>query len=104
MTDQTNESAAKIQEVTSLISSIAEETNLLSLNASIEAARAGEAGRGFAVVAEEIGKLAEQSNQSAKQIEDIIAQLVADSSRSVKTMEAVREITSRQSEDIGKTE
>lgn len=102
-TDQTNESAAKIQEVTSLISSIAEETNLLSLNASIEAARAGEAGRGFAVVAEEIGKLAEQSNQSAKQIEDIIAQLVADSSRSVKTMEAVREITSRQSEDIGKT-
>ena len=102
-TDQTNESAAKIQEVTSLISSIAEETNLLSLNASIEAARAGEAGRGFAVVAEEIGKLAEQSNQSAKQIEDIIAQLVADSSRSVKTMEAVREITSRQSQDIGKT-
>lgn len=102
-TEQTNESAAKIQEVTSLISSIAEETNLLSLNASIEAARAGEAGRGFAVVAEEIGKLAEQSNQSAKQIEDIIAQLVADSSRSVKTMEAVREITSRQSEDIGKT-
>ena len=67
-TDQTNESAAKIQEVTSLISSIAEETNLLSLNASIEAARAGEAGRGFAVVAEEIGKLAEQSNQSAKKI------------------------------------
>ena len=102
-TDQTNESAAKIQEVTSLISSIAEETNLLSLNASIEAARAGEAGRGFAVVAEEIGKLAEQSNQSAKQIEDIIAQLVADSSRSVRTMETVREITSRQSEDIGKT-
>ena len=102
-TDQTNESAAKIQEVTSLISSIAEETNLLSLNASIEAARAGEAGRGFAVVAEEIGKLAEQSNQSAKQIEDIIAQLVADSSRSVRTMEAVREITSRQSQDIGKT-
>ena len=102
-TDQTNESAAKIQEVTSLISSIAEETNLLSLNASIEAARAGEAGRGFAVVAEEIGKLAEQSNQSAKQIEDIIAQLVADSSRSVKTMETVREITSRQSQDIGKT-
>ena len=102
-TDQTNESAAKIQEVTSLISSIAEETNLLSLNASIEAARAGEAGRGFAVVAEEIGKLEEQSNQSAKQIEDIIAQLVADSSRSVRTMETVREITSRQSEDIGKT-
>ena len=102
-TDQTNESAAKIQEVTSLISSIAEETNLLSLNASIEAARAGEAGRGFAVVAEEIGQLAEQSNQSAKQIEDIIAQLVADSSRSVRTMETVREITSRQSEDIGKT-
>lgn len=102
-TKKTNESTVEIQKVTALISSIAEETNLLSLNASIEAARAGEAGKGFAVVAEEIGKLAEQSNQSTKQIEDIIAKLVQDSAESMKTMENVREITGRQSEDIGRT-
>ena len=59
-TNQTNESVQKINKATELISSIAEETNLLSLNASIEAARAGESGRGFAVVAAQIQKLAEQ--------------------------------------------
>ena len=65
----TNESAMKIKDAAQLITSIAEETNLLSLNASIEAARAGEQGRGFAVVANQIQKLAEQSNDSAKFIE-----------------------------------
>lgn len=59
-TDRTNDSVQKIQQATTIISSIAEETNLLSLNASIEAARAGESGRGFAVVAGQIKKLAEQ--------------------------------------------
>lgn len=62
-TNVTNESAQKIKEATALITNIAEETNLLSLNASIEAARAGEQGRGFAVVAAQIQKLAEQSNE-----------------------------------------
>ena len=71
-TNITNISALKIKEATTLISSIAEETNLLSLNASIEAARAGEAGRGFAVVASQIQKLADQSNESANQIDQII--------------------------------
>ena len=99
----TNVSATKIREVTGLITDIAEETNLLSLNASIEAARAGEAGRGFAVVASQIQKLAEQSDASAKQIENIIDQLVADSEKAVATMEQVQRIIDEQSKDVDRT-
>lgn len=102
-TNTTNESAMKIREATSLITSIAEETNLLSLNASIEAARAGEQGRGFAVVAGQIQKLAEQSNDSAHQIETIIDSLIADSQKSVATMEDVKQIMESQNESVGKT-
>lgn len=80
-TNTTNESALKIREATALITSIATETNLLSLNASIEAARAGEQGRGFAVVASQIQKLAEQSNESAKTIEHIVSALINDSEK-----------------------
>lgn len=65
----------KINELTSTIQEIAEETTLLSLNASIEAARAGENGRGFAVVADQIGKLAEQSSSTATSIIDIVEQV-----------------------------
>ena len=103
-TNTTNESAMKIRDATSLITSIAEETNLLSLNASIEAARAGEQGRGFAVVASQIQKLAEQSNESARQIETIIDSLISDSEKAVATMDEVKEIMSQQSENVGKTE
>lgn len=103
-TNATNYSAQKIKEATNLITSIAEETNLLSLNASIEAARAGEQGRGFAVVASQIQKLAEQSNESAKQIEDIISHLIADSDKSVKTMDAVKDIMNRQNDNVIKTD
>ncbi len=103
-TNTTNESAMKIREATSLITSIAEETNLLSLNASIEAARAGEQGRGFAVVASQIQKLAEQSNESARQIEQIIDSLISDSEKAVATMDEVKEIMGTQSEHVGKTE
>lgn len=99
----TNESAMKIKEATGLISSIADETNLLSLNASIEAARAGEAGRGFAVVASQIQKLAEQSNDSARQIDDIIYTLLEDSQKAVQTMEEVKEIITKQSENVSRT-
>lgn len=102
-TNTTNLSAMKIQEATSLIASIADETNLLSLNASIEAARAGEAGRGFAVVASEIQKLAEQSNESAMRIDEIIQQLVRDSENAVQTMEEVQKIMTRQNENLLKT-
>lgn len=99
-TNTTNESALKIREATSLITSIAEETNLLSLNASIEAARAGEQGRSFAVVASQIQKLAEQSNESARQIETITDSLIADSEKAVTIMGDVKEIMKKQSEHV----
>ena len=102
-TNTTNSSAQRIKEATALITEIAEETNLLSLNASIEAARAGEQGRGFAVVAGQIQKLAEQSNESARQIEEIITSLLDDSGKAVETMEAVKEIMDEQNENVERT-
>ncbi len=96
-TNTTNNSAMKIKEATAIINSIAEETNLLSLNASIEAARAGEQGKGFSVVATQIRKLAEQSADSVQQIEEIISVLLADSSTAVDTMDEVKEIMNQQS-------
>lgn len=71
MTDM-NHDIQNIGKIVQLIKDISEQTNLLALNASIEAARAGEAGHGFAIVAEEVRSLAEQSNQSTKNIRDII--------------------------------
>ena len=103
-TNTTNSSAQRIKEATALITEIAEETNLLSLNASIEAARAGEQGRGFAVVAGQIQKLAEQSNESARQIEEIITSLLADSGKAVETMETVKEIMDEQNANVTKTD
>ena len=102
-TNTTNESALKIREATALITSIADETSLLSLNASIEAARAGEQGRGFAVVAAQIQKLAVQSNDSAKKIEEIISSLIKDSTTAVETMKEVKAIIGTQSENVEKT-
>lgn len=103
-TNITNESVQKIKEATVLIASIAEETNLLSLNASIEAARAGEQGKGFAVVASQIQKLAEQSNESASQIDEITNALIIDSTKAVETIQLVREVMDEQSEKMQKTD
>lgn len=103
-TNVTNESAQKIKEATEIITDIAEETNLLSLNASIEAARAGEQGRGFAVVAAQIQKLAEQSNESARQIEAIINTLIEESEKSVETMKSVKEVIDKQDANVVSTQ
>lgn len=102
-TNVTNESALKIKEAVNIITDIAEETNLLSLNASIEAARAGEQGRGFAVVAAQIQKLAEQSNESAKLIEEVITGLIKESQKSVETMEEVKAVIEKQDENVQNT-
>lgn len=99
----TNESVEDIKAATVIITSIAEETNLLSLNASIEAARAGEQGRGFAVVASQIQKLAEQSNESAKKIEDITLMLIDDSNKSVQGINEVKDIMDKQSGHVKDT-
>lgn len=100
----TNDSAQKIRAATEIIASIADETNLLSLNASIEAARSGESGRGFAVVAAQIQKLAEQSNNSSRVIEKITNDLINNSAETVAIMSNVHEIISSQSQNMIETE
>ena len=80
--------AREIQSFVSQIGGIADQTNLLALNAAIEAARAGEAGRGFAVVAEEVRKLAEESNEAAKKIEELAAIITRDLDAVVESSES----------------
>lgn len=99
----TNNSVQEIRQAVELITSIATETNLLSLNASIEAARAGEHGRGFAVVASQIQKLAEESNSSAQEIGSIIDTLLKDSEQTVKVMDEVHIIVEEQREKLNLT-
>ena len=87
--DRMNSSVQSIEKAITLISDIADETELLSLNASIEAARAGDAGRGFAVVADQIKKLADQSNVSAKDIGIIIKEVMDVSLETASIMQKV---------------
>lgn len=97
---ETSKSAEDIRQAADVITNIASQTNLLSLNASIEAARAGDAGRGFAVVASEISQLSEQSNQAAVEIRNIINQLIENSDRSVDDIQAAKSITEEQTEKL----
>ncbi len=99
-TNRTNESSQKIKGATDMISGIADETNLLSLNASIEAARAGEQGRGFAVVANEIQHLAEQTGETTDSIGVMIGDLIEDSENAVETMYMVKSIVEEQSRNV----
>lgn len=81
------ESSQQIGEIVELINDIAEQTNILSLNAAIQAAMAGEAGRGFAVVADEVQRLAERSGEATKQIADLVKTIQADTNEAVASME-----------------
>lgn len=97
------EKSKSIGQIIKTINEIAEETNLLSLNASIEAARAGEAGRGFAVVAEEIKKLADQSLQSSSEIERIVNEIVAGTGQVVTVAREAEDIVKSQETAVGET-
>jgi methyl-accepting chemotaxis protein len=90
-----SDSAQKIGDIVKLIQTIAEQTNLLALNATIEAARAGEAGRGFAVVASEVKSLAVQT---AKATEAIVGQILAVQGSTASAVDSIRRITQRMHE------
>lgn len=99
--EESNKAVEAINTTIDVITGIASQTDLLSLNASIEAARAGEAGKGFAVVAEEIKTLAEQSSQSVQEIKDIITNLVEKFSVSTELVEKIKESIAVEGEVLG---
>ncbi len=100
---QNNEQAQKIEATSQKINDIADQTNLLSLNAAIEAARAGDAGRGFAVVAEEIRGLAEETNSLTGEIGTIIQELLQKTADATQNMESMEKIFEEQERSVGET-
>jgi len=101
---ETNNASIRIGEAAMLITEIASQTNLLSLNASIEAARAGEAGRGFAVVASEIQALSDQSNSAASTIQRIIDELTNGSKKSLEKMNETLMLVEEQQKKLRTTQ
>lgn len=102
--EKVDKSSEEIGIITSTIERIAQQTNLLSLNASIEAARAGEHGRGFAVVAEEVRKLSEESSKAATQIKELISGVQVQSKSAVESMESAKTIITEQDKAVEETE
>lgn len=101
--EQLEARSRSISHIVDAINDIAEETNLLSLNASIEAARAGEAGKGFSVVAEQIRKLADQSLNSANEINKIIEEMIAQTHDVVETAKQAESIVDTQKKAVNTT-
>jgi methyl-accepting chemotaxis protein len=90
----------EVDEIVEVIDNIAEQTNMLALNASIEAARAGEAGSGFAVVADEVKSLAEESQQRAGEIEEMVSRIKADTRDTVENLEETNRQVDRGLEQV----
>lgn len=93
-------SIGRVGEITEVINSISDQTNMLALNAAIEAARAGEAGKGFAVVAEEIRKLADGSSKAAQEIALIVRDTIDKNSFASENMNKAKEIVANQNQAV----
>ena len=101
--EETNIKAKDIEKASEIIKDISEQINLVALNASIEAARAGESGKGFSVVAEEVRKLAEESNKSNDEIENVVKELTVKTESAVETVNKMVDMMKKQHNSVNVT-